>query len=121
MSAKEITERQALLRRWSQLEPERCSVSSSGVFSIRLGDIARTERWLLTDGHNAVTEMAILLGALIEAITARGWGYTLNSALPEGHRAYVTFAGDQYRTSVAESPADSLLIVYIQALEAETK
>lgn len=74
--------REQLLKRWNELAPGECEVDVS-----QYG----TQVWVRHDGAKRFrddpptgTDQARLLLALIEAISARGWHYTLASYLADG-------------------------------------
>lgn len=110
MSAKETTERQAMLRRWSELEPERCQLVGRVPFLM----IAPLERPAYCYADLSA-DIWVLLGALIEATTARGWSVEM---VITPHSTRVNLDG---RPVWRDAPADAVLSVYIQALEAATK
>lgn len=115
MSAKETTERQKNLERWSELEPEQCWLEgdnwgNSAYCAAHLkGQVGILGPW--ADDF--------LLGALIEAITARGWRMELS--VQSGSRVQLYLGSPPLRSEAFTEngpPADAVLSAYIQALEA---
>ena len=113
-----MSERQQLLERWAELEPERCKYNKrEGTIEALLGK----ESWCFVFFEEGGPEddntelLWILLGALIEAVAAREWFYEIRrAALEKGHTTFVHCC-----RAVAASPADSLLAAYVAALESE--
>lgn len=104
-----------LLKRWAELEPERCRVSDAAAhlrspFAFRI-------HWatLTADPIN----LAVVLAAVIEAIQARGWFWNVGTTLQEPVQAYVQSPERTFRPVRAETPAAALLGAYLAALEAE--
>lgn len=116
------TERERLLARWSELQPKECWSESDGwgrtAFCVaykggQVGTIGTP--W---DDNN-------LLGALIEAITAREWEYRIgyfrvwkDGQYETGHSADITIDDQSGDTYTAQAPADPLLAAYVAAIEA---
>lgn len=75
-----------LLKRWSELEPDYCeeSVADSGCFYL-----GNNPPYKLVD-PNCLDDLAVILGATITALDARGWEWELSSC-----RTDDGFVGDE--------------------------
>lgn len=111
-----------LLERWSLIEPKRCRVNVNDygdmAFWVSIGGdmvlVAHTRSLKATpEERNAVT-----LGAVIEAIEARGWHWQLSCSPPRDYIAIVWTDDMSVPNSADESPAAALLSAYLDAVEA---
>lgn len=122
----------AALERWAQLEPERCMIgppTSHICAVVQVGNDTHADAHTVTFDRPSAKQQALLLAAVLDAVTARAWTCSLtnnvhhryawratvwaSTALP-GTRTYrPSHVGD------ASIPAEALLRAYVKALEAE--
>lgn len=111
-----------LVKRWAELEPERVSRDpATPAWQVRLGD----RDWPYYGGHNGghrPVDEATVLAAVIEAIEARGWHWTLGHVnftqppIGPGHHAMVrAYVNDR----PSDGPAAALLDAYLGAIAKE--
>lgn len=104
-------DRQELLRRWSEIAPGECEID---------GDYWRFKpQHVGSHFDRPFVFPALILAALIEAIRARGWHFTLETGLESEYCADVSLGtgkpGDSTFSHAAE-PCDALLQAYCQML-----
>jgi hypothetical protein len=108
-------DRTALLSRWSELAPEECATSRSGTNLI----LSPFQTFCLNP-ELTLTDKAVLLLALIEAVEKRGWWLTLESGYRQ-EAGYTVTVGSGHENFLAQEhpePCDALLQAYVSALEA---
>lgn len=119
-----MTDRMELLARWSEIAPSECDIRpdpvSEDVHEV-ITFAARGRSMYITDSPYFE---AVLLSALIEAVRARGWHYTLESYQSDDgiwHSALAIWeCGNHHarKRAYAAEPCDALLSAYVAALEA---
>lgn len=113
-------ERQKNLERWERLAPQECYLQRYGMSSTPYWVV----RGIRLDAVNVNSDY-YLLGALIEAITARGWSYAIKGGVYAGtckqHGTVWRDPDTEPKATDArgDSPADALLSAYLQAIEAK--
>ena len=121
-----------LLKRWSELEPQRCDLIDDGNYwSVIAKD---GHRWRL-DKRNLIenwpTEHAKLQFAVQEAIKARGWGF-VSTTIPSYAQVDIILPSEKTERGYERLPfllsrrqendfLTTLLFAYIAALEAQKK
>lgn len=111
-----------LLKRWAELEPGRCSTGALAAWVT----LSRTEHPVALTAATLASERAIILAAVIEATTARGWVCRLESDVPSAGKWYATvWTGSGPRPTrlsydgMANEPTKAYLRAYLAALEVE--
>src|SRR5882672_4229647 len=108
-------QREANLKRWSELAPGECTIRSHSIEVGILSSTIGTSSGFHMNPELTFCDRAVLLSALIEAIRARGWHYALTDEGDE-HLAGVIpspnplGAGERF----AAEPCDALLSAYVQ-------
>lgn len=106
-----------LLERWAQKKSTRCWVHPKKPHARVLLD----GRWHLVEDDPAPRQLAIVVAAVVEAIEARGWHWSLQRGEFEkpftgpGYCAMVR----QHVESSQDTPAAALLSAYLAAVEGE--
>jgi hypothetical protein len=104
----------ALLERWAKLEPERCQTSDGAV---HLGQgFAFMVHWPMLTADPV--KVAVIFGATVEAIKARGWDWSVGNTLNRPYSGHIVKPRFTY-VQKASTPAEALLTAYLEALEAE--
>lgn len=122
-------QREANLKRWSELAPGECTVRAHSVEVGILSSTVGTSSGFHMNPELTFCDRALLTAALIEAIRARGWHYQLESQENLSGRyeqatiyrdpgQYVLADGDDAR---ALESCDALLSAYVQALESTNR
>ena len=124
-------ELETLLRRWSELEPDRCIIDSRGFIhfpSLEAGDTNPSmsvwdaeytlDRMTLLNPNECRLFLAIAQGAIQEAIEARGWEWTTGRTTNFLNQMFV-WANVMGVVGIADTPAAALLTAYLSALEAQ--
>lgn len=117
----EMNELEALLRRWAELEPERCKFLDgagpiSGFYvSGAYGDVSVYQKG--RHAHPAYIEAAVR-----ECIESRGWTWIIESSTtaPRYGAALDEMGNASLEWENADTPAAALLSAYIKALESLT-
>ena len=120
-SPTDTTTLEALLRRWAELEPERCILTGYEPYqgySVRVKGAMQMADLLHAGDY-------VVQGATQEAIERRGWMWSLDSqymdsGVPLGLcSAIVCDEDDINEHATSDTPAAALLSAYVQALEAQ--
>lgn len=118
---------ETLLRRWAELEPERCIAQDDGDLTLEWQGHFNVDACSLRNGLDP-WDTALVQGAVQEAIEARGWIWDLGTAPPRRggnypdcmHAAGVfRVRGDMDHNACGPTPAAAILSAYLQALEAQ--
>ena len=104
-----------LLKKWSQLEPDRCSPAYSDEIN-DLGYEIQASQGIQTF-YPSTGFCLGLTDYVIEAIANRGWDYDLHSQ-DSRHYASVEPRDHAFQDAIDNSAAIALLTAYVQALEA---
>ena len=108
------------LKRWAELESDRCSIDEQG------------RAWIETEYANFTTyidevleqNQMLILGATMQAIETRGWDWRIAYVKPDVWFASV-YTTPSYKPEIdaksEDSSAHALLSAYIRALENEVK
>ena len=114
------------LRRWSELEPERCKQTSPHDTEVCFDYQVAVASDMFFDVSSVSDPIApsVIQSAVQSAIEARGWWFSLKAPLAGVRPDYRAIVSSRERLvspcdAEASNPAEALLSAYIKALEAE--
>ena len=115
---KQVNTMEELLKKWAELEPERCEIRDDKAWIER--GVDNLSVWM--DDRFTDKEKDIILGAVIEAVQASGWDWRIARVKPDAWFASV-YTTTSYEPEIDaksnHSPTHALLASYLDALYAQ--
>lgn len=105
-----------LLKRWSELEPERCDYQANEIFALRM----KSSIWCVAAKNIEQADHSMIQGAVQEAIDGRGWVVGLTGYAGRYLGTCSDATADRKGRHEHESAAAALLSAYMEVLEAKS-